>query len=134
MFLSTGGRCPGDCINLKSVCPSIMTHNLITWQPVCDCKDGYARLPNGLCVLKTNAYCVALYEPSPGGMFLFFFIRDSKCGLSKTWSHFQKIVEGSENCTVRVDRHANAAAKTTAIQIFATKVKRTKLIQSNFLF
>lgn len=63
---ASGHRCPNQCKYLKEICAEIMTHDLYSWIPVCECKTGYARLPNGACVSEKHRECVALYDPTPG--------------------------------------------------------------------
>lgn len=54
---------------------------VLTWGPRCDCKEGYARLPNGKCVDLNDERCYDLHKPSRGWCTLFgslFFLMNLK--------------------------------------------------------
>lgn len=73
----SGNKILADCANEKlrtqeNTCRNHLVYNTglagsgLFWAPRCECKEGYKRLPNGLCVLINDPECFKLWKPSYG--------------------------------------------------------------------
>lgn len=67
-FSSSGGRrCRDTCIGYTTIeCMATIMPIPSPYLPVCECKEGYARLPNGQCVDALSPECYEYYKPTPG--------------------------------------------------------------------
>lgn len=91
--------CENTCKNYKrDDCKGIEVINTlvpaVNWQPRCDCKEGYARLPNGKCVSVYDPSCINLYIKGQSVAtnvihyfpFNFQYIVEKECGLNEVFT------------------------------------------------
>lgn len=67
-FSSSGGRkCRDTCIGYDTI-PCLQSTMPVDapFDPVCECINGYARLPTGECVDAEDPECYEFYKPTPG--------------------------------------------------------------------